>query len=399
MTYIAFALKEKRLLSFAVSLTFFSSFGQTFLISLFVPYYLEAFTLSNASFGTIYSLATLASALFLPYLGQLIDKIPLRYYTLAVAVSLSFACLLMAVSWHISILFSALVLLRLSGQGLTGHTAQTTMARYFDHERGKALSISSLGFPFGEAVLPLAIAGLLAFIHWRTAWVLIAILVLLILLPVTWFLLKGEKRVEETDSHNHEEKPTLSSSYSLIIKDSRIPFIIPAILLPPFWITGIFLYQVSSAEQLGWTTAIIASSFIFFAGARIGVGLIAGPLVDRFSAQKIFPFFLIPMISGFLLGALFSHPWIAFLYMGLTGATMGFAGTIKSALWAEMFGTEIIGTVRSLFSSLMVFSTAMSPFIMGWMLDTGITMPTILYIAFGTSIAGGLLSIRLLFER
>ena len=397
MTYIAFALKEKKLLSFAVSFTFFSSFGQTFLIALFVPFFLSAFDLTNASFGTLYSVATLTSAFSLPYFGQWIDRIPLRKYSILVAFGLFIATVLMTVSWHISILFISLVLLRLTGQGLSSHTAQTTMARFFDHQRGKALSISNLGFPLGEAIFPIAIAGLLALFHWRVTWGIISALVLLVLIPAIWFLVRESETVTEKEDDLKREIST-KESYKLIFKQPKLLFVLPAILLPPFWATGLFLYQVSYAEQLGWTAAIIASSFIMFAVTRILMGLFTGPLVDKFSAHTIFPFFLIPMILGFLIGGQFSATWAAFVYMGLFGATFGMAGTVKSALWTEMFGSGMIGTVRSLFSSIMVVSTAASPFLMGLWLDSGVSMPTIFFLALATSLAGGLLSLRLLFN-
>jgi MFS family permease len=397
MTYIAFALKERKLLSFAVSFTFFSSFGQTFLIALFVPFFLSTFNLTNASFGTLYSVATLTSAFSLPYLGQWIDRIPLRRYSLMVGSGLFLAALLMTISWHISILFIALVMLRLTGQGLSSHTAQTTMARFFDHQRGKALSISNLGFPLGEAVFPIAIAGLLALFHWRVTWAIISSLVLFVLIPAIWFLVRESETVAEKEEER-QRKTSTKESYKIIFKHPKLLFVLPAILLPPFWATGLFLYQVSYAEQLGWTAAIIASSFVLFAITRILMGLLTGPLVDKYSAHTIFPFFLIPMLLGFVVGGQVSATWAAFVYMGLFGATFGMAGTVKSALWTEMFGIGMIGTVRSLFSSIMVVSTAASPFLMGLWLDSGVQMPTIFMIALITTGIGGLFSLRLLFD-
>lgn len=396
MTYIAFALKERKLLSFAVSFTFFSSFGQTFLIALFVPFFLSAFDLTNATFGTLYSVATLTSAFSLPYLGQWIDRVPLRRYSMFVAGGLLLSALLMTLSWHISILFISLVMLRITGQGLSSHTAQTTMARFFDHQRGKALSISNLGFPLGEAIFPIAIAGLLAVFHWRVTWGIISALILLVLIPGIWFLVRESDTVAEKDDERKRDVST-KESYKIIFKHPKLLFVLPAILLPPFWATGLFLYQVSYADQLGWTAAIIASSFVMFAAARIVMGLCTGPLVDKYSAHTVFPFFLIPMILGFFIGGQFSSTWAAFVYMGLFGATFGMAGTVKSALWTEMFGTKMIGTVRSLFSSIMVVSTAASPFLMGLWLDSGVTMPTLFVAALITSMAGGLFSLRLLF--
>lgn len=394
MTYLAFVRKERRLLTFAVSFTFFSSFGQTFLLSLFVPYFLVGFDLTNASFGTLYSAATLTGAVTLPWLGQWIDRIPLRQYSMYVAVTLFFSSLLMAISWHITILFLSLVLLRLSGQGLSGHTAQTTMARYYETDRGKALSISALGYPLGEALLPSVIAGMLVVFHWRTTWGIIAGVIAVLFIPVLWWLIRREKSVVEENDEN-DNAPSVKENYQSIFSDVRTYFLIPAILMPPFWVTGLFLYQVAAAESLGWTAALIASAFIAFALFRILFGLISGPLIDRFSAQTLFPFFLIPMISGIAIAYSFEGGWAAFVYMALIGVTMGIGSTLKSALWAELYGTQMIGTVQSLFATLMVFSTALSPILVGWMLDSTLTIYSVLLVAILSSVISGLLSIRI----
>lgn len=312
-----------------------------------------------------------------------------------VAIGLLIASLVMAVSWHISMLFVGLILLRLSGQGLSGHTAQTTMARYNDQLRGKALSISGIGYPLGEAVLPSIIAGLLVLFHWRTTWALIALVIAIFFIPVLWFLIRKEKTAIDEEIVE-DEKPSAGNQYKILLTDPRTLYVIPAILMPPFWATGLFLYQVSAAEQLGWSAALIASAFMAFAVMRILTGLFSGPIIDRFSAQSIFPFLLIPMIVGLLIGYLFSGGWAAFVYLGLIGATMGFSSTIKSALWAEMYGTKVIGTVQSMFASLMVFSTALSPFLVGYLLDQSVSMNSIIMIAIITSTLSGLLSVKIM---
>jgi len=382
VNYLQFARKERRILSFGLSFTFMSSFGQTFLISLFVPYFLKSFSLSNATFGSMYSAATLISAGTLPYVGKWIDHIPLRKYSLIVATGLLVASLTLALSWHIAILFVGIVLLRISGQGLSSHTARTTMARYFEYQRGKALSIASLGYPIGEGILPATITGLLGIFSWHTTWGIIVLFIGIIFLPWVWLILN--KREYSLVDEESSDKKTESSwpIYRMLLKDYRFWLVTPAVLLPPFWITGLFLYQVSVAEQLGWSATLIASAFIGFAGGRVASSLSIGPAIDRVSAETIFPFYILPFGIGLLFA--FYHPgnWSAFAYMIFVGITLGIGSNIKSALWAELYGTEFLGTIRSLFSSLMVFSTAMSPFLMGWAIDHNMAMESIIMIAF-----------------
>ena len=74
-----------RLLAFGFLLPFASAFGQTFFIGLFGDHLRAAYGLTNASFGLLYSLATVTSAGLLMWLGRLIDRVDLRHYTAAVA--------------------------------------------------------------------------------------------------------------------------------------------------------------------------------------------------------------------------------------------------------------------------------------------------------------------------
>lgn len=393
MSYLTFVLREKRILTFGLSFTFFSSFGQTFLISLFVPYFLQGFQLSNAAFGSLYSLATLSSAAILPYLGKWIDHLPLKQYSLYVAVGLLTASITLALTWHVALLFVGLLLLRLSGQGLSSHTSQTAMARYFKSERGKALSISNLGYPIGEGILPLIVAALLSVLSWRMTWGVFATAIALLFIPLIQTILsKSEHNRLDEFTGRKSESGKSDKVYGKIISGSRFWLLVPAVLLPAFWATALFLYQISIAGQLGWTSALIASAFVAFAAFRILSSLGVGPLIDRWSAKQLFPFYLLPFGAGLV--AAWFHPgsWSAFLYMGLLGVTMGIGSNIKSALWAELYGAEIIGTVRSLFSALMVFSTALSPFIVGWLLDYDVSISTILAAAIGSILAATILA-------
>ncbi len=390
MTYLAFVRKERKLLSFALSFTFFSSYGQTFFISLFVPFFLIAFDLSNAAFGSLYSVATLFGAIILPTLGQLIDRISIKKYSLSVAGGLLFASLLMAISWHVAIFFISLVLIRLTGQGLSSHTAQATMAKVYGSERGKALSVSAMGYPLGEGILPLIISVLLLHFHWQTTWLFISASIAFIFIPLVWFLIRNVHR--EKEEINIRETTSARENYRNVLRDYRTYLIIPAALMPAFWVTGLFLYQIAAAESLGWSTTLIASAFVAFAVARIVFGLIAGPVIDRFTAVNVFPFYLFPMIIGFSAVYFFTGSWTAFAYLGLVGVTMGLGSTMKSALLAETYGSHIIGTVQSLFTTFMVLSTAASPILVGWMLDSTFTMKSVFLVAIVTTFISVLLS-------
>lgn len=399
MNYLKFVRREWRLLSFGISFTLVSSFGQTFFISLFVPFFLDEFALTNTTFGTFYSAATLTSAFLLPYIGKWIDKISLPGYSLFVLLGLSAAAIVTALSWHVYVLFAGLILLRHFGQGLSGHTAQTSMARYFDAQRGKALSIASIGYPVGEGILPILITALLGVLEWRWIWIGVAITVVILFIPGIQLLLKNTRQLNHTQKEVHEPADSGDSAYKIVLRDWRFWVILPTLIVPPFWGTALLLYQISIADQFGWTPALIASAFIFFAIMRIISSVGIGPMIDRFGAERLLPFYTSPLIVGLLMVYLPLGNWAAFVYMASIGITIGTAGNVNSALWAEWYGTKILGAIRSLFAALTVFSTALSPFIMGWLLDSNISLSTIILSAILNTVFAIILSFFAWFKK
>ena len=51
----------------------------------------------------------------------------------------------------------------------------------------------------------------------------------------------------------------------------------------------------------------------------------------------------------------------ALIFLVTAGISMGVAGTVKTALIAELYGTEKMGVIRSVFTMFSVISTALGP--------------------------------------
>ena len=143
-----------RLLGFGFLLFFGSSVGQTFFIGFFGDDIRESVGLSNEHYGYLYSGATVASALLLPFVGRLLDRWDLRVFASAVCLGLALSAWGMSQVQSVALLGLVLFGLRFFGQGLLSHTSSTSAARYFDSRRGLALSIVALGYSVEEAWLP-----------------------------------------------------------------------------------------------------------------------------------------------------------------------------------------------------------------------------------------------------
>lgn len=375
MDYIRFFLGNKRLISFGFILTFFSSFGQTFLLSLYVPKIVNDFQLSNSVFGGLYAIATVGSSLILIYAGKLIDNTDLRKYTLWSAFLLMASCLIMAFSVHIVMIFIGLLGLRFAGQGLLSHISNTTISKFFDKSRGKALSITSLGYSSGEGLFPVLVSLIITYAGWRTSLLTNSAAVAVLLIPFIWFSLSKSVAMNlESD----EQKGTRDFSRKYLLKDKQFYLLALNSAVLPFLVTGLFLYQSALADFKNWDIEWLSFCFMGFAIGRSVFSLLSGQLIDRYSAVSLLPLYLIPFLTGLFLLLWVDHFYAGLVYLILTGVSVGLAVPVKSAAIAEIYGSANLGSIRSVFTTLMVLSTALSPLLFGLLLDWGYSFAYIL---------------------
>ena len=372
---------------FGILLTLGSSFGQTFFISLSAPALIETFGLSNSKWGLIYSSATLISALCLSYFGRLLDRVPLMRFSISVCIGLAVACLILATAQYVWMVFLAVIGLRLCGPGLQGLTASTTMARAFAANRGRALSVASTGFPLGEILFPPLAVLVLKGLGWRLSWLVFAGILTIVILPLVRFLLSNTDKLPEALRHfdNKATNPQANSenewNRSELFKDYRFYLILPAYITPAFIATGFILNQFLIAGEKQWSETLMANSFVAFGVCRLAFSLIVGPMIDRWKAWQIFPYYLIPLLVGIVLMIVYSHASIAVIYYGMMGVSVGIGSSISSALWAETYGTRHLASIKSMTMMIAVFSAAVSPVLFGWLLDHGISFNSIFQVS------------------
>ena len=366
-----------------------SSYGQTFFISIFSSEIRDEFDLSHGTFGLIYSTATLLSGLCMIWAGRQIDRIDLRTFSAAVCMGLVLSSILMGCATSVLMLGVAIFALRFSGQGLMSHTSMTAMARYFEQDRGKAISIANLGFPAGQALFPVAGVALATAIGWRNTWFVLAFILAVVLMPLLIWLLKGHGRrhhgmlVRTTDASADGASSPLQWSARQVCRDPRFWLVAPGVIGLSFVGTGIIFHQVHLVEFKGWSLTWFAANYTSMAAATVIAALIAGPMMDRMSAMRITPYYQLPALLSLLFLASGDGLWIVPVYMVLFGVSIGMSRVVISALWAEWYGVRHLGAIRALVAAMMVIASAASPVLFGAMIDLGVTMNTILFISTG----------------
>lgn len=370
--YLRFIRENLPFLGAGFLLSFLSSFGQTFFISIFGGEIRETYGLSNGDWGLIYMVGTGASALVMVFAGGLADRFRVRSLGIVVVLLLASACLFMAFNSVAALLPFVIFALRFTGQGMTSHVAAVAMARWFVATRGRALAVAAFGFMFGEATLPLTMVWLKTMIEWRTLWVGFAGFCVL-----ACFILYRLLRLERTPQAMAEttQSTGMFGKHWTRAEALRHPLfwaMVPAVMSFSGFGTAFWFHQVHFAEVKGWSHLALVSVFplgtLALSLSTVGYGW----AIDRFGAVRLLPIYLIPYVIAFILHWYApSLGWtaLAVVLMGIAG---GGQATLLNACWAEFYGTKNIGSIKSAAAALMVLGSAIGPGLSGWLIDQGV---------------------------
>ncbi len=374
----------KKNLSFKVILfgfvfTFFSSFGQSFFLGLFNAPIRNDLGISHGQFGNIYATATICSSLLLIWVGKKIDDYRILNYSLFVIILLFLSALFFSFINSIYFLALGIFLMRFSGQGLMSHTSTTTISRFFERTRGKALSTAWFGLSTAEFILPVLVTYLLVIYSWRSVWQGIAILVIIFLPIVILNTIKSIQLDTREESNNNDYKKIEIKSWRRrdVIKDYRFYIVSLNMLAMPWIATGVFVYQSFISDSKMWATYTIPKAFMVYSITSIVTLFISGFLVDKFTGRKLILFMNIPLLLAMFTLFHFNHEIFAYIFLGLIGVSNGLANILGSSTWAEIYGVKFIGSIKALTTAFMVFSTAFGTAVFGLLIDNGFTIENI----------------------
>ena len=373
---------NKKVIIFGFIFTFFSSFGQSFFLGLFNAPIRNELGITHGQFGNIYATATIFSSLLLIWVGKKIDEYQIIYYSFFVILLLFFSSLFFSFINSIIFLSIGIFLMRFSGQGLMSHTSTTTISRFFEKSRGKALSTIWFGLSSAEFILPVLVTYLFVIYSWRSVWQGIAIIII-IFLP--FVVLNTIKKIK-LDSREKDLDPKKNFKIKSwrrreVIKDYRFYIVSLNMLAMPWIATGVFVYQSFISDSKMWNIYTIPKAFMVYSLASIITLFFSGFLVDKFTSRKLIPIMNIPLLISMFVLFNYQHEISAFIFLGLVGVSNGLANVLGSSTWAEIYGVKFIGSIKALTTAFMVFSTAFGTAVFGLMIDNDFSIENIAFVS------------------
>lgn len=280
------------------------------------------------------------------------------------------------------------------------------MVRYLDHHKGKANALGGMGYSLSEATLPSLVIASMVILDWRQSWVVWGAALAITLPALAHFLLKDHtsrhlRYLRDLQSNNGIGVVSSRRQWtrSEVIGDLNFYLFLPVLLAQPLLFTGFMFHQVQLVQEKNWSLAAWGGLFLFYALLNTLCKLLAGLLVDRYSAIRLAPLICLPMGVGLIVLASEDHFFGAIIYMGLLAVSVGVYSTLSSPFFSEMYGTLHLGSIKSLTTAAMVFATAIAPVAMGWLVDRGVSMDTMALGGAGYTVIASALAFYALYRR
>ncbi|HVQ76623.1 MAG TPA: MFS transporter [Candidatus Binatia bacterium] len=370
------------ILGVAILAIFVSSPGQTYVIAVFVNP-IEAETGWTRTFiSGLYTMGSLTAAAGMLLIGRLMDRFGARVTLTAVGLVFGLAALWMSRVTQPIEMYVGFALLRLLGQGALTVVPTTMVALWFVRLRGRAMALTSLGAVAGQASFPPLVHLLIVRSDWRTAWVVLAVVIWALLLPAALLLVRRSpesvgllpdgddpRRTSPPDQHAPPSRREDDWTLAEALRTRSFWLLLVATSPHSLISTALTFHHVAFMASLGVDSSIAAAVLAVLAPFAIAGTLLAGVLADRLPARYLLAAnqggLAATMIWSFFIGT--AGP--ALVYGALLGATSGFSFTLQSTIWPTYYGRHHLASIRSVAATTTIAAAAIGPLPFGWLFD------------------------------
>lgn len=296
------------------------------------------------------SLTFLTAGLISPFAGWLIHKFSVKRMAVMGCVILGTALVLHSQTTSPTMVYVSRMLMGAS-LGFVGVLAMTVLvANWFVRRRGTAIGILLTGTSFGGVLIPLFTAPLISLYGWRTAMLLVSLIIWLVLIPCLILLVKnypseiGLLPDGNTEISLETQMTQTASTGLTLFETMRTPIfwifsLCAALIFYPIFVTSqqFILYLQTDKVGLSAEAGALAQSALFF--VSVFGKFLFGFLSDRIPPTRV----MLLCCSIMFLGTLFLinlTSKTAFMFLIPFG--MGYGGTfvLLQRLVADYFGNK-----------------------------------------------------------
>jgi len=333
------------------------------------------FDWTRAMTSGAHSTAMLVQGFILIVTGRLTDRFGPRIVTVVCSCLYALGLFLMAqieAVWHLYLFWGVIVGLG-TGGGLVPMTS--TVARWFVKRRGLMNGIVVAGVGIGTMIGPPASSHFLLSYGWRTSYVIIGGICLVLLVVASQFLRRDPEQkglLPYGSSLVEQKEPTQDLggfSLSGSLHTRQLWMICTIYMLFGISQMAIMIHIVPHATDQGISPIAAANIMTVIGGLGIAGRVILGGAADRIGNKKALIIGL-----GLMSVAVFSlqisgDMWLLYIFAAAFGFGYGGEIALMSPVMAELFGLRALGVILGVVSCAYFIGCAIGPLVAGHMFD------------------------------
>lgn len=343
-------------------------------LSIFVEPLTREFGWSRTALSGAVSLGGLLAALVTPAIGPMLDRRGSRVVLCAAVLVNGVALLLLSLTPSLLVFYLLFCVARMNWAGPFDIGIYGAISNWFVRRRSLATSLATLAQMAGLVAMPLIAQFAIVHDGWRTGWLALGVVTLAVGFVPVWLLLA--RRPEDLGL-----VPDANAARAAAAATEPGYSRAEAIRMPAFWLlmlyavliypvqAGVSLHQTSHLIERG-VDATIAATIVAFFSLMSGVGAAACGLMPRRIAIR-FPLAATGLLAaaGVMLMARAQSAAHGYAAVAFFGLAVGGMLTLLPIAWADYFGREHFGAIRSLALSAQVVAQACGPLISGALRD------------------------------
>jgi MFS family permease len=359
---------------FAIALMTFASSGSRFSFGVFVIPMSEALHWGRDQLALAASINLVLAGLLRPAVGVLADRYGSKIVAMTGVALGGGALILTSFAQELWQFYFAYGFLLAIGYACASPVTVTTLvSQWFVKRRSLAMSIGSTGTALGELVtVPLAMATYLI-VGWENAFRVIAGFMLLVVLPVGFFLLYNRPADKGLQPFGYDPDATTRGrglgSISLTLRQAAQTGDFWRLTLG-FFVCGFTMsfaatHFVPFAMDMGIEPMAAANALGIVGACSLVGGLTAGYLGDRYSRKNVLA--TVYLLRGLAFVVLLQATDLPTLYLGsfLLGISWTSTGALTSAIVADKCGLKHLGTIYGTMFTIMPIGSGVGAYLSG----------------------------------